>query len=275
MSTVADLPEGWNRLAGDTVVGQDNGRVEAEAVWWGPWASYSGFLAAVGGIAEDIDYGNGIVVSRVVPLKFPSDSDLFDQCYATRASLIGRGMPAPHATEGITYSHCMARVYFETNPGMNFGADSPFMSVQWGAGLDFITRPGTAYELPSYSPARKLNQDVGVPVATLEFGITFYQVAAYNPTDYLPYVGRVNSIPFIVGDVEFPAGTIHYLNPSGATTTTVGNVSSWTISHRFKYREIEHNKIMRPDGSGFEAPVQVGTTTKILPEIDLNGLYSL
>jgi hypothetical protein len=51
-----------------------------------------------------------------------------------------------------------------------------------------------------------------------------------------------------------PLGTIMYAGLSTSGQRTVGGVTTWQLSHKIRYRKVPHNEIMRPDGTGFEAP---------------------
>lgn len=272
MSTIEDIPAGWTRVRDTTHVRWGRGGIlEAEASFWGPWSSKAAFLTAVGGLEETISYPGGITVSRVVPLKFPSDDPELDSLYAADCDVEGRGMPSEHPTEGITYSHALARVFFRSEPFYQMGGDYPLVSYQFGGGADFITRPGSAYRFPSDS--LKLNQDVGVLVPWRDFSITFHNVETPDEELYDSLAGRVNSVPFTLPNgMTYAAGLIQYLAPAGGFTRTIGNVTSWTITHRFKLRYIPHNEIMRPDGTAFEAPVD-NVGNKIIPSADLSLLY--
>lgn len=279
MSTIADLPNGWTRIPQSTRVRWvRGGGLEAEATWYGPWSTYAAFLKAVGGLEQEIEYPGGGTVTRVVPLKFPSDSPDFENCYAVDAELEGTGFPAEHPTEGITYTHARARVYFRSEAFYAFGEDRPMLTYSSSSGLDFITRPGTAYEMPSDD--LRLNQDVGVPVAWRDFQITLYGLTESADDLYDALLGKLNSVDFEAPNGQtYPPGTVLYFGPATNYTRTIGNVKSWVVSHRLKYREVPHDEIMRPDGggpdpSGFEAPVIVGTTTKMLQREDLMQLYT-
>lgn len=280
MSTVADLPAGWTRIRDSTRVRWvRGGGVEGEAAWWGPWDTYAAFLTAVGGTEQEITYPGGVTSTRVVPLKFPSDAAEFDSCYAVDCELEGRGLPSPHETEGITYEWARARVYFRSEPWLNFGDDRPLLSYQFGSGLDMVTRPGTAYEFPS--DGLRLNHDAAIPVAWRDFSVTLHNLIEPDDATYDSLLGLVNSADFYAPNgAIYPPGTVLYLGPSGGFTRTIGNITSWTITHRLKYRSVPHNEVMRPDGGGpspdgFEAPVLVGTTDKMIGSGNLMALYGV
>lgn len=273
MSTIDQLPEGWTRVRDSTRwrLSQD-GTVEAEATFWGPGDTYAEFLSVVGGAEEEITYpGSGDSVTRIVPLKFPSASPLFDNCYALGCDLEGAGRPREDPIEGIVYEWAKSTVQFGSRPFFNFGEDYPLVSFNYTGGGDYVTRPGTAYKFPSDN--LRLSQDVGVPVQYRDFQITFHKLQESNDELYDQLVGRVNSADFTLPNGRtYAAGFVHYLGPSGQYTQTVGNVKTWTISHRFKWRSVKHNEIMRPDGTAFEAPVDDNGDT-IIGEVDLMQLY--
>lgn len=273
MSTINDLPDGWVRLRDSTrwrwALG---GGIEAEAAFWGPGNSYAEFLRVVGGMEQTITYPDGSGVTRIVPLKFPSNSPDFEDVYAVDCELTGAGRPSEDANEQIVYEWARARVLFRTQPFYNFGGDYPLVSYSYTSGADFITRPGTAYVFPSDS--LRLNQDVGVLVPFRDFQVTFHNLTSPNEELYESLTGRVNSATFrLPNGRSYDAGFIQYFGPAGQYQQTIGNQRNWTVSHRFKLRYIKHNEIMRPDGTAFEAP-EDDTGANIIPEADLMQLYS-
>lgn len=273
MSTVADLPAGWTRVRESTRWRWGLGTgIEAEATFWGPGSTYADFLKAVGGLEETFTYpGSGDSVTRIVPLKFPSASPDFDDVYAVDCEIEGSGLPIEDGTEGIVYTWARARVLFRSQPFYALGEDYPLITYNFTGGADYVTRPGTAYRFPSDD--LRLSQDAGVLVPFRDFSITFHNMREPDEALYDTLVGRVNSADFTLPNEQtYTAGYIHYLGPSGQYSRTIGNVESWTVTHRFKWRYIKHNEVMRPDGTAFEAPVD-GNDDPIIPAADLMQLY--
>lgn len=274
MATINDLPAGWVRLRDSTrwrvAIG---GGIEAEAAFWGPGDTYAEFLRAVGGLEETFTYpGAGGSVTRVVPLKFPSNSPDFADVYAVDCELEGAGMPREDAAEQIVYEWARARVLFRSQPFYAMGSDYPLISYAFGSGADFVTRPGTAYSFPSDS--LRLNQDVGVLIPWRDFQITLHNLTSPNESVYDALAGRVNSADFYHPNGEvYAAGYLQYLGPSGQYQRTIGNQQSWTVTHRFKLRYVAHNAIMRPDGTGFEVPEDDAGNPPI-PAADLMAIYA-
>lgn len=278
MSTIADLPEGWTRLADPGATRwrlTRGGTVEAEALFRGPGHSYADFLYAVGGKEETFTYpGGSQSVTRVVPLKFPSASTLFDNVYANGVEMEGSGLPSEDAAEQVAYQWAVARVTFSSESFFDFGGDYPLISYSFSGGADMVTQPGTSYEFPSDS--LRLNQDVGTLIPWRDFSITMHNLQSLNESTYDDLCGRVNSAGFVhPNGVTYAAGFIQYLGPSGGYSVTVGNQKSFTVTHRFKWRRIKHNAVARPDGGGFEEPEVVGGSDKILPSADLNLVYEV
>jgi hypothetical protein len=266
MSTLSDLPSGVEWLHEGTEEEIDDDGCYASAQFYVPGAVREEFRRIVGGgVPEQFSIG-GTSFTRVVPLKY----DGFDNCYATGVSMRGEGRSsAPSDALGIQYDYWIARVKFATRP-YRFDGSYPAVTESGDAGADMVTRPGTAYEFPSDSLV--VSQNVGVLMPTIDFSLTFHQLPSLNVAGYAALAGRVNTEVFY----GCAAGTVQYVGPSWQGQKTVGNVVSWDVTHKFRFRWIEHNKIMRPDGAGFEAPVQVGDATKyLLPTIDLNALWAL
>jgi hypothetical protein len=271
VATIADLPSGWTRLRDSTRWRLAGGVIQAEATWWGPGETYAEFLKAVGGLTQSITYPGPIVVNRIVPLKFPSDSADFANVYAIDCDIEGAGLPRPSNTEEIVYEWARARVVFQSDVFWQFGGDFPLISYSFSGGADFTTRPGTAYRFPS--DGLRLNQDVGVLVPWRDFQITQHMLTTVNESQFDSLTGRVNSVGFNhPNGIVYPAGTIQYLGPAGQFQRTIGNQVNWSVTHRFKLRYIKHNEIMRPDGSGFEAP-EDDNGDQIIPSANLNLIY--
>lgn len=280
MSTIADLPAGWIRLADPGATRwrlARGGVVEAEALFRGPGSSYAEFLYAVGGKEETISYpGGSQSVTRIVPLKFPSASTLFDNVYANGVEIEASGLPSEDDAEQVAYEWAVARVTFSSESFYDFGSDHPLLSYSFTGNADMISQPGTAYKFPS--DGLKLSQDVGALVPWRDFSITLHNLQSLDETIYDDLCGRVNSDVFYhPSGVQYAAGYIQYLGPSGGYSTTIGNQKSFTITHRFKWRRIKHNAVARPDGGGFEEPVvdDMAGTTKILPAANLNQIYDV
>jgi hypothetical protein len=267
MSTIAQLPAGW--CVKDE--GRDE-RVEENAVfgtivWEGPWATRADFLAIAGGLPETIAYPGGSA-TRIIPLKYPGP---FENVYAYSISGQPFGRISADANEGGTWTRCKLTVQFRSWQYQITGTDYPLMTLNADSSADMITIPGTAYEFPSDS--LRLDRNVGIPVTTLDFSLTFHQLPTINMGLYDSMSGRVNSTAFVVGGYSFGAGYVQYIGPSSTSTLKVGNVFNHVVTHKFRSRRIKHNEIMRPDGTGFEAPERIGSSDKLLPEADLNLLF--
>lgn len=266
MSTMADMPAGVEWLHDGTEEEVDEEGTYARTSFYVPGDVKDAFKQVVGGLPTQFTIGT-TTYTRVVPLQY----DGADNCYAVSLTMRGDGRSrAPEDDSlGIVYDYWIAQVRFATRP-YRFDGSYPAVTEQGDAGADMVTRPGTAYEFPSDSLV--VPHNVGVLVPTIDFSLTFHQLPSLNTDGYAQYAGRVNSQVFYGKAI----GTVQYVGPSWSGQKTVGNVTTWDVTHKFRFRWIEHNKIMRPDGTAFEAPTQVGDPTKyLLPTADLNDLWML
>lgn len=264
MSLMTDLPTSVRWLHDQTEEELDLVSTRATARFWMPWSDRLAFLRIVAGLPQQFTVGTASI-TRIVPLQYPFYSNVF----ANRVHLVGEGS-SRLAGDGasIDYDWAMATVWFST-PQWRIDGPFPLCTETSETNADITTRPNTAYKFPSDGAI--LNQNVGVLVPVTEFTLTFYQLPAYNKTLYASLSGYVNSATFY----DYAAGTVQYIGPAIGSTIYNNNSAAWTVTHRFRWRSIEHNEIMRPDGNGFEAPVSVyDGTTKLLPAADLNLLWA-
>lgn len=264
MSTFADLPSGVETLHEGTMVRYDWTSTEAVARFYMPWGTRKAFQRVVAGLPQQFSAG-GTSYTRNVPLQFFDE----DNCYAYDLEITGDGPSSlPSNGYGIQYTWAIATVKFRTPP-WRIDGPTPLCQRSAETSADMVTRPGTAYKFPSDSLL--LPHPVAVRIATTEFTITFFQLTDYNDTLYESLAGKVNSATFLGKSV----GTVQYVGPTYQGTTYLGNTANATVTHRFRWRSVDHRIIMRPDGGGFEAPVQVSDgTTKLLSAADLNLLWA-
>jgi hypothetical protein len=266
MSTMDQMPDGVEWLHEGTEEEIDFDGAHAQVQFYVPDNVREEFLRVVGGLPEQFSIGT-TSYTRIVPLRYPR----FDNCYATGVRMRGEGRSGPPAdgSLGIVYDYWVATVRFAT-PLYRFDGSYPAVTESGDSGADVITRPGTAYKFPSDNLI--VPHPVGVLAPTIDFLLTFHQVPSFNGDLYVSLSGRVNTHVFYNRAI----GTVQYIGLSWNGQKTTGNVVSWDITHKFRFRWIEHNKIMRPDGTAFEAPVQVGGagTNYLLPTADLNALWT-
>lgn len=264
MSTIDDLPTSVEWLHEGTVEQMDADVSTAEAQFLVLDADREAFLQVVGGLPQQFTIGT-TTYTRIVPLKYPR----FDNCYAESVSLRGSGRSRAPGGDGpgIEYDFWIATVRFST-PAFRYDGDKPAVSESCDVGCDMITRPGTAYKFPSDNLI--VPHPCGVPVTTIDFSLTFHGLSSVDIPFYSTLAGYVSSAEFY----GLTAGKVLYLGPQSNGQKTVGNVTTFDVTHKFRYRSVPHNEIMRPDGTAFEAPVQVGDTSKkLLPTADLNALW--
>jgi hypothetical protein len=155
----------------------------------------------------------------------------------------------PSSGYGIEYDWAIAVVQFRTT-AFDFDGSMPMMTWQEETAAEMVTRPGSAYTFPSDSLA--LSQNVGTKVPIKDIVVTMHNVPQYDPTTTIfdNLIGTVNDATLF----GKPLGTIMYAGLSTSGQRTVGGVTTWQLSHKIRYRKVPHNEIMRPDGTGFEAP---------------------
>jgi hypothetical protein len=245
-----------------------NGRT-ASAAWKVLYAELEDFLVAAGGLPETqpLPWGGGSV-TRIVPLIFPDQQRQIlyaDSIEYDTTAFVG-------AVGESTYKWAKVRVNFRN---FSYTADYslPFITEQFDGATEYITVPGSAFKFPSDD--RILNTEIGVQVPACDFCVTIHRMPDLSGLPvYLSLQGRVNSTVFVPGYYNLAVGTVLYLGPSGTAETDIGGVKSYQLTHRFRFRSIPHNQLMRPDGTGFEAPVRIGDTSKgILLTGDLNQVF--
>lgn len=277
MSTIDDLPSGWyvkHEPAPNERITMGVG-IECAMTWIGPWEERHDFKDAVAGMEEPFTYPGGVTVNRRVPLKYPDERHEDVYAYDMTFEALGRSGPST-AGCGITYSLCAATVYFRSQAFYVGTGDYPMISVATRGNPDMVTVPGTAFEFPSDS--LRVDHNAGVLVPTVDYAMTFHNLP--NLTDRIAtwegLAGRVNSDDFYTPFhpvTPYSAGYIQFLDFSTASSLSFGNVQTHSATLQLRYRYVKHNEIMRPDGTGFEAPERVGSSEKLLPSAVLMGIY--
>jgi hypothetical protein len=260
MSTLADLftaaPSTEILTEGYTLDADEKGYY-GNIRFWFSGADLQAFTYTVTGKSTTVTI-NGITFTRLIPLQHPYISG---NCYADSVHVY----PPPGAVAGldgsatgIAFADYFADVHFST-PEFNYegagggedgGEDYPCVSLRLRGGEDRVTRPGSSYIFPSDN--LRLNHDVGVPVKTLDFALTMHRLPNLDVPLYAALEGCINESDFY----GFPAGTVLYDGPESEGQFLVAGNPSFEVTHLFKYRQIPHDEIMRPDGKGFEAPIE-------------------
>lgn len=267
MSTIDDLPETFNMSykSHSESIGFLGAPLEAEIGWVGPWSARQEFFDAAGANEETINYPGGITATRIVTLQHPD----WEMMYAEGGRVTPLGKPSMSG-RNMAYKMCRITVGFAARPFYNFGGDYPLVDLNSQSGADKVTRPGTAYAFPS--DGLRLAQNVGVDVVSMDWNVTFHNVGVLDLATYTVLSGKVNSNTFYTPYGLILPGFVHYLGFSNQQTLSIGNNFRHSITHRFRWKSIEHNKIMRPDGTMFEAPETAGGD-KLLSAADLNAIY--
>jgi hypothetical protein len=247
----------------------DDSGVDTTMRFWVLPGELPTFRATIAGVpATTISIG-GASVTRLIPMAHPYEPN----CYAYSLRIV----PAPGTVctrdslgQGFKYADYFCDVKFRT-PKYDFsgtGGDFPMVTVARQSGVDMVTRPGSAYRFPS--DGTRLVHEVGVPVGTTQYSMTFHRLPALDNTLYDALRGCVNLTTFFGKD----PGTMLFLGCSSSGELTLGGFASFEATLEFSHRTVPHNQVMRPDGAGFESPVEVGSGNPLLPIADLTALYT-
>jgi hypothetical protein len=272
MSTVYDLPESAERLYQETSISADAKGWKATATWSVPYAELADFLEVAGGVETEVYFPGLGSITRIVPLEFPDPVFRGKTLYAESVTGSTHGLvAAADHPDGYTYNRLKLKVHFRTYE-WDANGSSPFLTEQFDGASEYITIPGSAFKFPSDN--RRINHEIGVHIPGLDFSLTLHKLPRLNVATWTALQGRVNSTVFLPSFYDLPAGTVLYLGPSASSQTDIGGVRSYQVTHRFRFRWIPHNQIMRPDGAGFEAPVRMDNSgAGILETADLNEIF--
>lgn len=248
MSLMTDLPDSAVILADGCSESYDDSGADCILRFEVAGADVATFLRVVAGLPETITYGS-YTATRLVPLKHPDVYNAYAsgiRGYCPEGSI---AYPTPNG--GIMWSHQWFDVRF-TTPTFAYDGDEPMITVERDTSTEMVSRPGTAYKFPS--DGLVLKQPVGVPVLATDYLLRFHRLPNINDDLYDSLAGCVNATEFR----GRPPGTWLYLGAQNSGQLTLGGQASYEVGHRLQYREVPWNQIMRPDGTGFEAPVQAG-----------------
>ena len=211
----------------------------------------------------------GTAATRMIPLRHPRDSTMYaytSRIYPPEGIVANEGPPG--SGFGIDFEWYFADVRFRV-PTWSASGSYPMVTYDEDAGMEMRTRPGTAYQFPS--DGLRVLHDVGVPNGVVKFALTFEGLTSLDSALFRSLIGTVNSTTFF----DCPPGTVLYEGCSSSGQYQIGGVPAFRARQMFSYSRIPHRQIMRPDGTAFEAPVQVGNTSKyLLDESNLNALYA-
>jgi len=273
MSTIEQLPSSARMLYEPARnVRVVEGATLARLAWSVPKADFATFMEIASGVDEVIVWPGGSITRRV-PLKYPGGS-FFADMYAYDIDATGIGQPSYDTFEGIQYSLWKIVVSFKTFDFLAGVGDYPLVSLSTTSGSDKVTRPGTAYKFPSDN--LRIDHAVGVRVGGLDLALTMHWLPPITQTVltlWTGLTGRVNSVAFPTPWGTFAAGYVQFLGFDASETYKVGNQRLGQVTHKFKYREVPHNQIMRSDGGGFEAPVGVTSGDFLIETANLALLY--
>ncbi len=238
--------------------------------FWFLNADLTAFTTTVGGLAQTVTvYGTS--VSRLIPLVHPYI--IGGNCYADSVRIYPpEGSIASYDGIAIAFTDYFADVHFitPTYPMTDSDGSNPTATLDLQGGSEMVTRPGAAYKM--LSDGLRLNHDVGAPVQTVDFTITNHKLASLDTPTYLSLAGNVNSVTFFGQD----PGTVLYKGPGVSGQFYIAGAPSFDCAHAFQFRSVPHNQIMRPDGGGFDTPVQVGDgSTRLIPSANLNALMGI
>lgn len=271
MSTLADLflaaPSAQILNEGYELDVDDTG-VEGNIRFWVSGADVANFRKCVAGYPPTTITIFGASVSRLIPLAHPYEYN----CYAYSL----KAQPAPGSVSGldtfgtgISFQDWFVDVGFRT-PRYDYTGTAPLVTQTRQGSVDMVTRPGGAYYFPS--DGVRPNHDCGVPVYVVNYSLVFHRLPALDNSLYDSLAGCVGATGTTF--YGYPGENILYLGCSSSGEFSLGGFPSYEATQQFIYRSIPHNAIMRPDGAGFEAPVQLGDPTKfLLPTADLTALY--
>jgi len=264
MSIESQLPASAVRLYKSTTIKASKDGRQGTACWAVDLQDLDDFLTVVGGMPETVTFPGGLSATRLVPLLWPDPPYKIPMyAYDVDADYTG------YDKDNLTYSKAKVKVAFKT---YSYDQDqNPFFTEQYDGASDFITLPGSAFQFPS--DGRIINTEVGLPIPTLDFSLTFYKVPSRALGLWTSLQGYVNSTVFLPNHYGLAPGTVLYMGPSENIQTSLGGVVSYQITHKFRWRYIPHNMILRPDSGGWEAPVRLFDGAPIMPTADLNALF--
>jgi hypothetical protein len=218
------------------------------------------FVRHIIGTVETIEYSGG-TISRVVPLVYPDDTEMFLVSY--KPEYFGTPGGSGTSVYSSMFSHARIACEFSTLP---FGVqgDSPYWTLDADFGVSVETIPGSAFRFPS--DGSSLSGEAGNSVGVVSYVLTVYQSATPFGYSAASLVGKVNSAAFD----DFPIGTL-WLKGLRSQQSRGMFSQSLVKSYNLQFRERPWNEVMRADGA-WEAPLTVAGSLPKYQSTDLNLL---
>lgn len=263
MALLADSPVHWDILRDPrpTYRGDPGGRV-ATVHFLVALADAPAFVQHIIGTVETIPYSGGSI-SRVVPLVYPDDPQMFLVSY--EVEYFGTPGGSGSSVFSSQFSHARVACEFATLP-FGVAGDSPYWSLEADFGVAVETIPGSAFRFADNS---RLSGEAGNQVGVVSYALTVFQSA--QPFGYAAasLVGKVNSVAFD----DFPPGTL-WLKGLRSQQSRGMFSTSLVKGYNLQFRERPWREVMRPDGA-WEAPLTVAGGLPKYADTDLNALKYL
>ena len=220
MSTIADLPPTAKMLTGpgnNWQGTQDASTREERFTWVVPWGDSNAFYAAAVGTPTAIPAGNGLSITRRVPLRHPYNPAM----WMTKLAWEGRAaryQPKGAAAGYILFTATFGYVGYSIG-GEQAGQQSgfpPFVKITSRAATRVVTDPSRKYTAtnPNGTSQQATAVVINQPVA-VQFGGNAFQITLFRIPDLVtwqtlvaPLCGTVNSKPFALGAFTRDAGSV-------------------------------------------------------------------
>lgn len=243
MTTMADIPGRWTHMRNPAPrVWNDGQGWSATMALETDEQNVLPFLTALAGTRQPIIWSGG-TFSRIVPLQHPVYTSLWLQ--AIDGEMFGTPTPTPNPPLSMMLNQQFSRARFNLTfrawPFPTIG-DQPYMSIEQGQSVSYVTMPGTSLVFPSDETV--IGADAGIFIVENTYVITLYQCPDMNDTASDMLAGTANANP-VFGKAP---GHLRFNGVQASYQVNVGGMYSYTRRYELAFRSVPWNEFLRPDG---------------------------
>ncbi len=232
----------YTEISGSARMQYDPHDISAQRIFYIAWSDVKEFARVLLGYTTAV----GHVPLRTRAQRFPD----FDFLYCQHVTVEGVGELgetlnlASYPKAKLTATYRLWNLPLSTEETDDPEEDAPrFIHESYDFGAEFISAPGTNFTFASDASA--VDQPVGKLVGTVEMAFQSDWEPELGEANIRATLGRVNNALFF----GYAAGKVLFMGAPTRRVVTSEGAPGWSITYRFRARDISWNKIFRGDTS--------------------------